>query len=107
MISAKASSSRSFLGLEDFNFSFFESKLYFFHALLYSFALVKASTNTCSTPILVSGNLVLCGDLDLLTFSPSANFMYSSASFIIISFGLDPHFNLIIADCPPIGLADP
>ena len=74
----------------------------------YSCALTKASPMLCSTPILVNGNLFpVLVRFDRFTFSPKANLMNFGALSINISLALLPHFNLIKALCPPIGLADP
>ena len=45
--------------------------------------------------------------LDCFTFSPNANLMYFGEFSSNIPAAFSPHFNLMIADLPPIGFAEP
>ena len=73
----------------------------------YSFARVKASVSTSSTPILVSGKRGLAAVEVRFTFSPKANFINGSQLANFNCSALLPHLNFSNCVCPPMVLQLP
>ena len=76
--------------------------------MAYILASLKAFLNTCSTPILVFGTILLPSPCVLIGFSPKANFMVLGAPCILkLSGFISPNLCFIVSHCPPMALAEP
>ena len=98
MISNIVSCTKSLLGATVFDLALLDNLAKAFISFSYSKALVKASTKTCSTPILVCGKRIELVLRERFTFSPNANLIKPSAPLIFISSGLAPQRIFIKAD---------